>query len=248
MRRLAALLLTAVLLLAALAGCASMPRNAADIKQTPARFGKREIHADGFRYRLEEALAKSDVVADVTVVSWLDERLEDFPPMTFFSVKANTLYKGNIPDIFVMMQNGNQEITLEDYPLFQVGDRLLVFLFGPIAQEEWDGSRRITGVDGAYSILAAHASVLGIHAMEDTLYAIDRDGYITGAVGNPLRDGGERTVIDGQTQNALYDQARVYEQHESPLGLRGPIRPRAFLYDEIVREIQYLLREGGEQP
>ncbi|MCL2030140.1 MAG: hypothetical protein FWG93_01210 [Oscillospiraceae bacterium] len=246
MKRLIALLLTAALLTAILAGCALIPRNAAEVKQTPVRYAEKTVYGQGLMYFFDEAVAEADVVADVTVLSWLDEVLDNPPPRSYFLVQVNTVFKGNTPDTFVLAQAGNSEMTFDRDPLHQVGDRLLMFLNDPVTEEEWGGGpeawERMVYKD-SYSSFAMNSSYMELYPIGDTLYAADRNGFLTKKIiqRRAFSKSGAYTQLDDEIRRALRGQMDEVD----PFASSGH-RTRFFWYDEVVREIELLTNEEGE--
>ncbi len=77
-------------------------------------------------YSLTSAFDLADAVAVVEIKSWLFEDKEMHE--TFYSAATDRCYKGELPESFTLAQNGCSEITYVDYPLFTVGNKLLLFL------------------------------------------------------------------------------------------------------------------------
>lgn len=131
MRKACILLLAAVLLCCV--GCGSAKKT---VVTPPSRTGEETYLVKcpiGFR-SMEEAYCAADVVAHVRVGNWLGDT-KDYPfgDLTCFETSAVKLYKGTLPEPFVLVQEGSSKRTREGYPLFTYGDELLVFLspFGP---------------------------------------------------------------------------------------------------------------------
>ncbi|MCL2030139.1 MAG: hypothetical protein FWG93_01205 [Oscillospiraceae bacterium] len=241
-----ALLLTAALLTAILAGCASIPRNAAEVKQTPVRYAESTVYGQGPLYPFDESVAEADVIADVTIVSWLDEALEGFA-VTYFSVKVNAVLKGDAPGTFILLQSGSSERTYDRMPLHQVGERLLMFLKNPVTEEEWGdpASWERQLYKEVYWPFSMNSSYMEIYPIGDTLYAADRNGFLTRTISQrrAFSKSGAYTQLDDEIRNALRGQMDEVD----PFASSGH-RTRFFWYDEVVREIELLTEEGGETP
>ncbi len=84
-------------------------------------------------YTLEEAFEAADAVAIIEVGNWICES-EEFS-MTWFLSSPIRIYKGELPETFALVQLGYSKYTVNHYPLFSYGEKLLVFL--SLAKSEW---------------------------------------------------------------------------------------------------------------
>ncbi len=85
-------------------------------------------YATGFN-DFDDAVTKSYDILDFTVLEWLKEDFEGIP-QTYFKVKINYSYKNTIKNgaETILKQEGNRTETLEGFPLFKEGDRILAFV------------------------------------------------------------------------------------------------------------------------
>lgn len=83
-------------------------------------------------YTFEEAYKESTFVVEAVITEWLGEIDQDgLAETTYFRAVIEKEYKnasGLQLDNFVLLQEGNSKWTYEGYPLFKVGDKLLLLL------------------------------------------------------------------------------------------------------------------------
>lgn len=117
--------LFAVMLTVSLVGCADTLLK--DAKLPPVRTGAGTISALLEKsYTFETAFEEADAVARIQIGSWLGENEEI--GSTFFEARVLECFKGSMPDIFTLKQDGCSTGTWEGYPLFTAGNEILVFL------------------------------------------------------------------------------------------------------------------------
>ena len=71
-------------------------------------------------------IESADAVAVIEIKNWLGEDSRN--GMTFFDANTIKVYKGELPDKFVLIQEGCQEWIVRNYPLFTYGNQMLLFL------------------------------------------------------------------------------------------------------------------------
>ena len=135
-KRLILLLLTTCICLLAFSSCNNasiasqdnFSSREGDIVLPPTRIGiSGEAEARLARsYTFSEAYEASSIVAIIEIGSWICESEEHF--CTFFEASPISVYKGELPQNFVITQLGYSEYTVSHYPLFSYGEKLLVFL------------------------------------------------------------------------------------------------------------------------
>jgi len=209
---------------------------------TPVRVGQGEALVSVWGYTLEEAVEASDLVLDVTVTSWLGEDLSDIMS-TFFEAKVNTILKGNAPDIITIKQNGNSQCTLRDFPLFQRGNRLIVFL--KKGEEQIFDLDFDLDYDNAYWILSSYTTVLHVQTVDGKTYALDRYGMLTEEYFYDY--GGLREQKDGLSKVSIKEASDFWKVMEAadPLITRSGNRKNILVrYDEFIGEIE---RFAGQQ-
>ncbi|MCL1807833.1 MAG: hypothetical protein FWG31_09045 [Oscillospiraceae bacterium] len=187
-------------------------------------------------YLLHEAVEESDLVLEVTISSWLGEELSQ-GGVTFFNVTANTVLKGEVPDNIVLIQVGDSKCTFKDFPLFQRGDRLIVFLKKAVANEfitDFD-----LDLENAYWLLGGHSTVLYVQSADDGTYALDRTGMLTeeyfydygGLL--ELKDG--LSKVNAKETNGFWDIMKTAD----PLITRSEKSTDTLVrYDEFIGEIE----------
>ena len=210
-------------------------------KDTPVRVGTQGITEPSLHreYDLEEAILHSDLVADVTVTSWLSEKPNPFG-QTYFNAKVNNVLKGEALDEFILVQDGNREFTIDNYPLFQKGDRLLVFL------NKYDGTEdEDVDYDTIYWIIGAYSTVMDIQSVDGTQYAIDRLGVMTREKGIHYDfDGRYIEILDPKYSLTTLDSAIVSrtiqrrDKADPVLAEMDNSRNRVLLYDEVLNYVQ----------
>ena len=125
---------------------------------------KREINrAPSLEYfTIEDLLEESDVIAEIEVMENIGET-NDPDYKTFFQADVITVIKGdkNMASL-KFMQGVNSEYLFEGYPIFEAGQKLVLFL------------KSATGSnypDDMYWINGDYLSVIKIHEYEGTIYA-----------------------------------------------------------------------------
>lgn len=154
------------------------------VRYTPSRLG---IHGSVMSarlsrsYDLTQAILESDLIADVTIVSWLG----DYPsqqgshgPLTYFSARVNAVFKGDPDDIIILNQAGNSTMTFDNYPLHQVGDRMIMFLRALTENEHAESFVEYDG-NPPYGSLAWMCTIMDVQSINGTLFVSDRFGHLT---------------------------------------------------------------------
>lgn len=174
MRRICASLL-ALLLVCLCPGCAASQKQET-IVTPPSRIG-----AETYRVKeprtvscLEDAYRQAEVVAHVRVGNWLGDT-GDYPraDLTYFEASAVKLYKGDLPESFVFVQEGTAKKTREGYPLFTCGDELLAFLFpfGP-----FEGADDMPYWENAYANIGSpYSDLYAAYDEAGNVYFLARD-------------------------------------------------------------------------
>jgi len=143
-----------------------------ETRNTPVRIGENST----FRIRLSEyykfdsAFEKADAVACVEIKSWLCE-----DEATFFSAEIIDCYKGDIKDSIILAQIGNSKSTLHSFPLFDVGNKYFLFLYG------FDGYENTYGILGLY-----HTVMYVSNDNSGELYVVDVTNFVDGDFGTDV--------------------------------------------------------------
>lgn len=134
----------------------------------PSRVGKGTIQATfGDKYTFESALSAADVVARIEVGNWIAEDTELYK--TYYEATVLECFKGNISDVFTLLQDGCSAATMEEYPLFTSGNEILVFL----------KEATVTEYESPYWIIGSFTTMLDVSYGEDgTRYYADRYGVL----------------------------------------------------------------------
>ena len=123
MKRLLSLFAAAFMLLAA--GCSQGADDS--VVLPPTRIGESISYPSLEKsYTFETAFSEADAVARIKVGNWLSEDNEIHS--TYFDATVLQCFKGNIPESFILIQDGSSNATMDGYPLFTYGNELLVFL------------------------------------------------------------------------------------------------------------------------
>jgi hypothetical protein len=122
---------------------------------------------------LEEAIKRADLIVDLTVTEWLGEDLERF--YTFFNAQINETIMGEKKESITLIQRGNGEFTLREWPLFKNGDRLFLFL-SEVSPETISEFGEM--YDGAYVILGSYAMVFDVQELDENIYLLNRFGLM----------------------------------------------------------------------
>lgn len=96
----------------------------------PNRFGSAS-RSIARTYTFEEAVKSADAVVHARVGNWLGDNDDDMT--TSFAAEAVAVYKGDIPEDFVLIQDGkgvseSKKAAVQGYPLFTYGNELFLFL------------------------------------------------------------------------------------------------------------------------
>ena len=124
MRRIKKIICFAILLILSLTGCGDKKKEPV---LPPTRWGTEgtAIACLEKAYGFESAFEEADMVAHIKVGDWLSEDTENGG--TFYEASVIKQYKGEEIKTFVLRQDGNSRVTLEDYPLFTYGNEVFVF-------------------------------------------------------------------------------------------------------------------------
>lgn len=117
-------------------------------------------------YTIFEAYQESEAACIVSVKNWLGETASG----TYYEVKLEKLYKGELSETFTLYQCANSEITMKGSPLFTYGDKLLVFLI-PWNRDGYEGSYDLVGTDIAMFYVAS--------SKDGCIYLIDHKGVFS---------------------------------------------------------------------
>lgn len=203
-----------------------------EVVHTPVRVGKGVASASLPRaYTLKEAIEEADLIVDLTITSWVGENIDMF--YTFYSSKVNDCYKGDAPETITLWQLGNSEFTIRDYPLFDVGDRMLLFLRKWVPEEA-----EKLGQKNAFGMVGEYMGIFDVKSIDNVLYVSDNRGVMTYDK-SELKDF-NFTEIDYNTQRKFLNQVYLYNTSSQLSSLNYK---NFFLYDEWIQVIKKML--GG---
>lgn len=201
-------------------------------KDTPIRIGALGVAQASLNkaYDLDSAVNDADLVADITITSWIGEDTGD-AMTTFFDAKVNVTFKGDSFENIVLLQTGNSETTLKDYPLFKMGDRMILFL------------KKAVGVDcdNPYWIIGEYTTVMDIQTVDNVPYVMDRLGVLTESV---VANTYEKLDIEIAPVNEM-TKDRLHRQMESfdpVLSKVEKVHNNVFFYDDIGKVLGILMK------
>jgi hypothetical protein len=242
---LAFLLMTALTL--TLAACAEKPAeeltNNNQPMDTPHRIGTQgTTHGSiGYSPTLEELINDAELIVDITITEWLGENTER--GTTFFLAKVNDTFKGENFYEIEIIQSGNSLFTLSRHPLFQVEDRVLVFLnirergeSSSLSQEEWDEIYL-----GRYYI-ASYIDVMDIWEHENELFLLNRADFTPLAESIILSK--EIEGVDEETRDIIaaqyleYDPIFEYALYEN-------VHENIFVLESVTDKITRIVNENN---
>ena len=152
----------------ALSGCGSIEKEQS-IKDTPHQIGlKGQMSASVIGFDFDESYKKAEIIAQIKITQWLGEVDEEIE-RTIFKAKLEKTFKNNADHSLKeikLVQTGNSNYTIKDYPLFKINDRLILYL----VKTEMEGYGEV------YSILGAHTGVFRIVNSDGHDYAIKQFG------------------------------------------------------------------------
>jgi hypothetical protein len=184
-RKVVSVLLT-VVLISVIAGCAesginpmrdNSERENVNLEEKPesAEYEKDFIVSDPYmevtltkgEYSLKEAVEEADLIVDVTIKEWLGQSEKGFET-TFYKTQVNNTFKGEMFDTVTIKQAGNSNQRIYIFPLFETGDRMLLFLKKSNADEE----NKMYG--DCYGIVGMYKTVLNVQEYENELFLLNR--------------------------------------------------------------------------
>lgn len=142
--------------------------NVSEVIYPPTRWGQDEFRASMSRsYSLREAIEESDLVAVVVVENWLGESPEAY--CSYFSARIAEQFTGESIDQIVLLQDGYSGATMNYYPLFTYGNKMLLFLKEAVG----------TDYENAYWIIGSYLTLFDVSEIDGELYLIDRIGVLS---------------------------------------------------------------------
>jgi hypothetical protein len=252
-RKIIAIILAAALAVA-LAGCANPAEFAETEEQTgprdtPQRIGESILEVSLNRtFTLEEAINFAELVVDITILGWLGENEVAFGA-SYFSAKVNHTFKGEQFDVIEIAQLGNSRSTIDGFPLFKKGDRLLLSLYTwpewdeeitDLSMEEWNEKYK-----GRYYIVGSYIGVLDIWEYESSLFILSR--FDETPLPQSIIKSEDVAVANNETRDII---AAEYAEYDPVFELhRGANRLHhgyAFYYDDVARKIARIANDQSE--
>lgn len=187
-------ILSVVFFVFILGGCGNTQKAQA-VRDTPHQVGQKgqmKVSVNG--YNFEDSFKKADIVAQVKISEWLGEENEP-SERTIFKAQLEKAYKNNIDKSLKeikLLQEGNSNTTIENFPLFKNNDKLVLFL-KKATGEEYD--------DTTYWILGVHSSVFRIINADGEDYAVKQVG--------DWAELADASIIGGNVSKTLHDNYSI---------------------------------------
>ncbi len=166
------LILTAFSILT-LSGCGQTVKQqvSENLKDTPHQVGlKGQMSASVMGMELDTSFKDADIVAEVKIREWLGERQKgEELQKTIFRASLEKIFKNSIDNNLKeikLIQDGNSDYTIENYPLFKNNDRLLLYLKKAVGE----------GYENTYWILGGHTGIFRIINTDGKDYIVKQIG------------------------------------------------------------------------
>ena len=170
-------------------------------------------------YTFETAFSEAEVVARIKVGNWLSE--DNDIDSTFFEAETLQCFKGDIPENFILKQEGSSEDIEDRFPLFTYGNELLLFL-NKGSSDSYESKCPIK-YDTFYWIIGAFTTFLDIsYDADGNRYYADRYNYFLGS------------TMNIPSNNAVYSEVYEYAVKSDPF--LGSLRNKEHYYSYIFSE------------
>lgn len=142
-----------------------------NLKDTPHQVGlKGQMSASVMDMELDTSFKDADIVAEVKIREWLGERQKgEELQKTIFRASLGKIFKNSIDNNLKeikLIQDGNSDYTIENYPLFKNNDRLLLYLKKAVGE----------GYENTYWILGGHTGIFRIINTDGKNYIVKQIG------------------------------------------------------------------------
>lgn len=117
------------------------------------------IDADVEIFEFEEAVAKSDLIAEIEIVDVLKEINEPSPKTIFRAVLTESLKGSSQSEEIFVMQQGNSDYVFNENPLFKQGENYLLFLMETEGFDIEDSYWILGEETGMYKLLGQSTAV-----------------------------------------------------------------------------------------
>ena len=170
-------------------------------------------------YTFKELCSVSDAVVDLTITERIGEDNEGMPK-TFFKAKINKSFKGifNEGDEILLRQDGSGKMTMEGFPLFTIGDRIISFLF---FSNEFNYFFLINGDLYFCDVIEYEKQIYALKRMSD-FEDINFETNITDELKLNIRE-------HAKEKDALLSDSRLFNQ--------------IFLYDDFIKTLEGNINE-----
>lgn len=170
-------------------------------------------------YTFETAFSEAEVVARIKVGNWLSEDTDI--DSTFYEADTLQCFKGDIPETFILKQDGSSECIADGYPLFTYGNELLLFL-NKGSSDGYESECPIK-YDTFYWIIGGFSTFLDVsYDADGNRYYADRYNYFLGS------------TMNIPSNNAVYSEVYEYAVKSDPF--LGSIRNKEHYYSYIFSE------------
>jgi hypothetical protein len=181
MKRIYSILISLSVLILTLSGCGSNANQQAVantaqqvqkvVKDTPHQVGQKgTISASVTGMELDSSYKDADIVAEVKICEWLGERQKgEELQKTIFRASLEKTFKNSVDNDLKeikLIQDGNSDYTIENYPLFKNNDKLLLYLKKAVGE----------GYENTYWILGGQTGVFRIINTNGQDYAVKQVG------------------------------------------------------------------------
>ncbi|MBD5080299.1 MAG: hypothetical protein HDT44_00865 [Ruminococcaceae bacterium] len=176
-------------------------------------------HGDLARsYTFETAFSEAEVVARIKVGNWLYE--DNDIMSTFFEAETLQCFKGDIPEKFILKQEGSSEWIEDSFPLFTYGNELLVFMSK--GDSKGYESRYPKKYDTFYWLIGAYITFFDVsYDNNGNRYYADRYGFMG-------------KTMNISSKDDFYSEVYEYAVKADPF--LGSIRNKEYYYSYIFSE------------
>ncbi len=160
------------------------------------------------RYSMETAVQEADLIAVLEVEERLEEDLNE--DTTYFRCSLQNVIVGNIQEsTIVLKQEGSSKMTYQDFPMFGIHNRVLVFL-----KEASNGKH-----SAYYWMLGANTTLFDVVETNKQWYAVDRTGTLSEMMSKNIPIVSDKEIIndviyDLKKQDSIWNDNRIdYNYH-----------------------------------
>lgn len=132
-----------------------------------------QIKALVMSYSIDEAVKKSDLIAEIVIKNKVEE-FDKPSPQTAFSAEVNNVLKGNLEkgSIINVLQDGNTTISFNGTPMFQPGESYVLMLMEAVGLDN-DNTYWILGAETGIYQVVTDQTLMKWQKSEETLKSIE---------------------------------------------------------------------------